>query len=371
MQDLSFVKKSDIKTARNILIRVDFVNYHLFSAYFSDFLQALIKEGKKIVIAGTFGGKQISFRSMQKKLAKESGLKVKFVKENILEDGEKIQKKLVNLQAKELILLENLDFYPEEFSLSLKFATALGALADLYIIDSFSLFGASTSSIALLPLQIKTVYSDSVKFYSQELTKLYKNLFPHKSTLLLGGEVDILRVNSLNKVIARFDYILLGTNWASYFLKAKNQAGRPSKIRESLMSWLKKNRSKIIFPLDLLVVRKSKGDYKMELLKPNELLNTDIVIDLGPETIRYYALLLRSSQEIVYDQLLSPVGDANWQHSDLILSRAMANRSRGKAYGLILGQDLLEIFEKEGLLAMLDLLIDDPAAFYRFMNIKK
>ena len=275
------------------------------------------------------------------------------------------------MKRKELILLENIENYSEEKSLNLKFVAKLASLADLYIIDSFSLFQASLSSIILLPLQIKTVYSDSIKFYSKELTKFYKNLFPQKSTLLLGGDVDILRTNSLAKVISRFDYILLGSNWANYFWKKR--AGKVSSIRKGLDAWVKKNRSKIIFPLDLIVVRKVKGknQYKANLIKPNKLLSSDLVIDLGPETIRYYALLLRSSQEMVYDQLLSPAKDGQWQYSDLILTRALANRSRGKAYGIILGQDLLSVLEKEDLLAMIDLVIDEPGAFYRFMNIKK
>lgn len=371
MQDLPFVKKSDIKTARNILIRVDFMNYRLFSAYFSDFLNNLLKEDKKIILLGSLAGTKQSLRSIQKKIAKEAKIKVKLVKDDLMKDSVKIQKKVENLKKKEILLLENIENYPEELSLSLAFVSNLASLADLYIIDSFSLMNSNVSSVALLPLQIKTVYSDSVKFYTKELTKVYKNLFPHKSTLLLGGEVDVLRINSLSKVISRFDYILLGSNWSSYFWK--KQTGKVSKIREKLESWRKKNRSKIIFPLDLIVVRKIRGEnrYKAHLIKANELLNTDIVMDLGPETIRYYALLLRSSQEMVYDQLLSPVKDGQWQHSDLILTRAMANRSRGRAYGIILGQDLISVLEKEDLLAMIDLLIDDSGAFYRFMNTKK
>ena len=133
---------------------------------------------------------------------------------------------------------------------------------------------------------------------------------------------------------------------------------------------MKKNHSKLIFPLDLIIVRKDKKTkrYASALIKPNKLKNTDIVIDLGPETIRYYALMIREAKELLYDNLLSPIQGNKVNNSDLILSRMMANRSRGKAYGVILGANIINLLQKEELLSFIDLVVDSAPAFYKYMK---
>lgn len=371
MPNLTFINKSDLKSAQIILIRVDFIKFDLFSAYFIDLLNNLLKQNKKLVIAGSLANKERSLRFIQRKLNKNSEFKVKFTKASILKDIDKIQKKIDKLADQEILLLENLNKYKGERLLSEKLAKNLAVLADLCIIDSFSLFKSYRSSVVLLPLYLRTVYSDSVKYYTQELDKFYKNLFPKESLLLLGGEVDLLRVQALDKVISRFNYILLGSNWSNYFWKKRR--GRPSKMRQKVEKWRKKNSAKLVFPLDLIVVRKNKKDKKYQalLIKPNELLKTDTVVDLGPETIRYYALLMRSAEEMVYDQLLSPVQDKSWQNSDLILTRVLANHSRSKVYGVVVGLEVFDLLEKKDLLSMIDLLVDSPEAFYKYLNFKK
>jgi phosphoglycerate kinase len=316
--------------------------FQLFEIYFIDFLKLLSRSKKKIVIVGSFREDNDSLRRIYRRLAKNFKNKIKFNKKNLLSEIELIQKAVGKLEKGKILLLENLNSYKEESNLSSKLAKNIASLGDIYVIDNFSFYEENVSSVSLCPLYIKTVYSDSVRFYTEELDKFKKNLFPQKSILLLGGQVDVLHIDYLNSVLSSFDYILLGNNWATYLWKHKKKPSK-GKVEVKLLAWMKRNHSKLIFPLDLIIVRKDKKTkyYASALIKPNKLKNTDIVIDLGPETIRYYALLIREAKELLYDNLLSPIQGNKVNNSDLILARMMANRSRGKAYGVILGTNIL------------------------------
>lgn len=369
MKKLAFLKKSDLKSADTVLLRVDFQYFQLFETYFIDFLKLLSRSKKKIIIVGSLREEEASLRRIHRRLSKDFKNKIKFNKKSLISEIELIQKAVGKLEVGKILLLENLNLYEEEAQLASKLAENIASLGDIYVIDNFSFYGENVSSISLCPLYIKTVYSDSVRFYTEELNKFKKNLFPHKSVLLLGGQVDVLHIDYLNSVLSSFDYILLGNNWASYLWKHKKKPSK-GKTEVKLLAWMKKNHSKLIFPLDLIIVRKDKKTkrYASALVKPNKLKNTDIVIDLGPETIRYYALLIRESKELLYDDLLSPIQGNKVNNSDLILSRMMANRSRGKAYGVVLGTNIINLLKKEELLSFIDLVVDSAPAFYKYMQ---
>jgi len=369
MNKLAFLKKSDLKSAEKVILRVDFQYFQLFETYFIDFLKLLSRHKKKIIIVGSLRKDKDSLRRIHRVLSKKLKNKVKFTKSNLINDLHTILNKIEKIDQGQILLLENLNLYKEENSLSTKLAENIASLGDLYVIDNFAFYKENQSSISLSPLYIKTVFSDSVRFYTEQLSKFKKNLFPHKSLLLLGGEVDPLHIEHLNSVLSSFDYVLLGNNWASYLWRHKERP-RPGKMAEKLLSWMKKNHAKLVFPLDLIVVRKDvkKNKYESILIKPNELKGTDLIVDLGPETIRYYALMIREAKELLYDNLLSPVQDKKMNNSDLILSRMLANRSRSKAYGVVLGTGIIDLLKKEDLLSFIDLVVETPPAFYKYMK---
>src|SRR5207247_6582403 len=103
-------------------------------------LKLLIEEGARLILAAHLGrpkGKRepsMSLRSVAAKLADLLGRPVAFVDDCI---GEKVEKTVGVLQPGDVLLLENVRYYPEEEANDPAFAGKLARVADVYVNDAF------------------------------------------------------------------------------------------------------------------------------------------------------------------------------------------------------------------------------------------
>src|SRR6185436_6437535 len=117
-------------------------------------LELLVQGGAKIILASHLGrpkGKHeptMSLRPVAEKLADMLGRNVAFVDDCI---GDKVEKTAGILQSGDILLLENLRFYPEEEANDPAFAEKLARPAEIYVNDAFGAAHrahASTEGIA-------------------------------------------------------------------------------------------------------------------------------------------------------------------------------------------------------------------------------
>src|SRR5688572_19958149 len=103
-------------------------------------LDLLINKGAKIILAAHLGrpkGKReasMSLRPVAAKLADMIARPIAFVDDCI---GEKVENTVGALKAGDVLLLENLRFYPEEEANDPGFAEKLARVADVYVNDAF------------------------------------------------------------------------------------------------------------------------------------------------------------------------------------------------------------------------------------------
>src|SRR6266851_8488034 len=103
-------------------------------------LKLLIEQGAKLILAAHLGrpkGKRepsLSLRPVAAKLADLLGRPVAFVDDCL---GEKVEKTVGVMQPGDVLLLENVRFYPEEEANDPAFAEKLSKLADVYVNDAF------------------------------------------------------------------------------------------------------------------------------------------------------------------------------------------------------------------------------------------
>jgi 3-phosphoglycerate kinase len=358
------VQFKNLEKTKRILLRFDFSYYELYQAKFLEFIEALLEADKQAVILAS-GPVEMVEKAITdcKKKSHQTYCQFACDEEVRFEDTVKM---IMSEPEANLCFLTGLDDYGPEKYLHQSFAQQLALLGDLYIIDSLHLHGQLTSSVALLPLLLPTYYGPSTSDTWQGLVDLKKNLFSKRSALLLGGAVDFSKFEALTSLLPKLDYLMLGTVWTAYFWNKKTRVMN-SKETENFAKVLKKFAAKVIYPLDFMAATydQKTGRYDLRLAKSNEIQAKDLLVDLGPETIRYYALLMKESDNIIYDNLLSPNTNEPG-HADMILARALANRARGKALGLSLGRPLLDLLLKENLNEFMDLIVPDATAVYKF-----
>jgi hypothetical protein len=369
MKIYPLVQFKDLESTKRVLLRLDFCCYSLPVVPHFEFVDALVKAGKQVVILAS-GDNVLVEKQLQRLEKYHHQTFLAFDCKKSL-SFDKIVEQILAENNQKLFVIYGLDDYGPEKNFKDDFAKQLALLADAYVIDSLNAYGKITSSLSILPLYLPTFYGPSTADDWQNLQLLKKNLFSKRSTFVLGGLFDFSKLDTLKELLPKIDYLLMGTVWTSYFWDKKTGDFDFKEMAE-FSKVLKRYASKVIYPLDFLVARydASSGRYDLRFAKANEVDKKDALVDLGPETIRYYALLMKESDQVIYDDLLSPYTKKPG-HADMILARAFANRSRGKALGLATGRPLLDLLLKENLNEFIDVIVPDAIGVYKFLKNKK
>ena len=186
-------------------------------------INEIIKKGGTPILLAHMGrpkGKRhqnLSLSQLQEELETYFKSKVIFVADCI---GPSVETALEIVKKGEIILLENVRFYPEEEKNDPKFAASLAAHADLFCNDAFSVAHrahASTTGLA------KYLPSCAGKLIENELKALESVLGQPKRPVVtvVGGAKISTKIALLENLIEQVDSIIIGGAMANTFLLSK------------------------------------------------------------------------------------------------------------------------------------------------------
>ncbi len=352
---------------KTVLLRVD-VNVPLQNGRVGDSfrieqvlptIKFLHHNGNKVIICGHLGrpkGKweeKYSLKPVGKLLADILGLKfidtdhkipdyhiphMIFYSGNIEE--EKHRQQLKNIPPKDVVLLENLRFYPGEDENDEKFAKVLAGLADVYVNDAFGVDHRKTASVSsvakllpcyaglLLEKEIKSL--DSVLKYSK-----------HPFVLMMGGIKISDKVATIENLGSKVDKILLAGGLANLFFLSKGLEIGLSKVEKEAakIAWqLEKNfKDKILLPVDLVVANEKMETNSIRVVTPYEVGKTEVILDAGPKTILIFANELKVAKTIVWNGPLGLFEVKPFHTATMALARVVGGVSTRKAFGVVGG----------------------------------
>jgi phosphoglycerate kinase len=317
----------------------------------------LSKGGKLIIIThlGEPGGKPVAALSaapLAARLAKILEVKVKFIPAIV---GPKVERAISQMNAGEIVFLENVRFNPGELKNDKIFAKQLAALADVYVNDAFAVSHRAQTSV------------DAIKNYlpayaglllEQELQALNKIVKPKKPLVVMMGGAKIATKSALiAKLYPSASQILLGGGLANNFFKFKKlEIGKSLYDADSLpvikkLMAGKAGNKKIILPVDVVV--KSKNG-KIFSKKTNAVLKTDNILDIGPETISLFAKYIKEANTIIWNGPMGKFEDPHFKNGTISLAMTIAARSKGRAYGVTGGGETVEALKMSGMMEYVD-----------------
>lgn len=245
-------------------------------------------------------------------------------------------------------VLENIRFYPGEETNDPGFAKKLAALAEVYVNDALSVSHRAHASVvgvaSLLPAAAGLALEREVNDLQRAL------LHPQKPLVVMMGGVKLsdkaLALENLAKIA---DVVLVGGGLANLMLKVRGleigksacETGEPEKVARAL---LRDYRDKIKLPLDVVVSRSRDGApecVKVEKVKPSEM-----ILDIGPETIRNYSLYLKGGKTLIWGGPMGYFENKTYSHGTFALAWLFASRSAGPAvFGIAGGGQTLEVIK--------------------------
>lgn len=224
----------------------------------------------------------------------------------------------LSMQKKhQIIMLENLRFFPGEKARDATFAQQLARLGDYYVSDSFATLHRNDTSITLVPYLFAHDHRCVGLLVIRELTQLYELLKQPKRPfiLVIGGGKVADKIPLIMNLLDTVDTILLCPAIVFSFLYAlglptgKSLIDTESKtVCLALLEQARIKNVQVLFPTDYYVTHDSFTAAVQEAPVHADALKSDMVgITIGPDTIRRYTTIVASAGSILVNGLMGEV----------------------------------------------------------------
>jgi len=261
--------------------------------------------------------------------------------------GEAPARAAKQMKAGDLIMLENVRFSDREELNCHRFAKALAALADVYINEAFSVSHRPASSVSA----VREYLPSYAGFHLQEeIDKLSLALKKptHPLTLIIGGAKIETKLPVIKQFIGSAEHILVGGAVANDFFKALGYEVGTSLIDEeyiqdasSILEKISQVKTELILPVDVEV---SNGK-KSIIREPFAVHPKEMILDIGPKTIKLYQSIIKKSKMIIWNGPLGKFEEAKFSQGTKRIAAALQS---SQAKVLVGGGETGELFKTKG-----------------------
>lgn len=245
----------------------------------------------------------------------------------------------------QLTLFENIRKYEGEEINDSGFAEDLAKNFDVYVNDAFSVSHRKHASVSAIT---KFLPSYAGLLMEKEITNLGKVLTEpaEGKTIVLGGAKVSTKLPVIKNFLSRAEYILIAGALANTIFKAKGLKIGQSVVEEveEQINW---DSPKIILPKDITVSEDKSGKTQPEIIPVRDIGENQMILDIGPETIRHFSEIISGSKTIIFN---GPVGLAEVEAFSTGTKAVLDSIVGSGAFSVVGGGDTLALVEKLGLI---------------------
>ena len=343
-------------------------------------IEYLIQNGAKVVLATHLGKakgigfeEEFSLKIVLERL-KEFLPNVKF---NYSSDcvGEETKNVIKNANFGEVILLENLRFHKGEEENEPAFAKELANLADIYVNDAFSTCHRKHASMVGIPEILDSYAGINLEYELDNLTKLVSN--PERPVMVIvGGSKVSTKLELLNALVSKSDYIVVGGGMANTFLNANgNNVGKSLKEEQlnndalNLLKLAKEKNCEIILPIDVITAKEISENQNIETKNIRDILDDDIIVDVGPKTIDIIKNKLDLCKVVIWNGPIGIYEISPFNKGTDSLAKIIADKtSDGSLKSVAGGGDILAALNKANIAEKFTYLSTAGGAFLKWLE---
>ena len=339
----------------------------------------LLKNEAKIIILSHVGrpkGKVVSELSLKpicEDLKNKLNQNIKLVSKNIKEIK---STDLFNEHDEKIVILENLRFYEEEEKNDNGFAKHLASLADIYVNDAFSCSHRAHASIFEITKFIPSYAGLQLNLEIDALTKITSEI-QRPITCIIGGSKISSKINIIKNLIAKFDNIIIVGGMANNILRYKGyeigksiQEDNCDKIIEEIFSLSKKENCKIIYPEDVAVGKNLDGSAEIKEL--NNISKDELILDIGPKTIKAINSLIEESSTILWNGPAGYFENPNFAKGSLEIAKKIIEKNKNnRIYSVAGGGDTVSLLNGIGAINNFNFVSTAGGAFLEYLEGKE
>jgi phosphoglycerate kinase len=288
-------------------------------------IQHALQQGAAVILMSHLGRPkskkdvQYSLGICAKKLSQLISAPVLFATDCI---GKDVEKMVQDLKGGQVLLLENLRFYPaeEDPSLDPNFAKELSKFGDFYVNDAFGTAHRKHSSTAVIAQYFpgKAAMGLLMQKEIQHLEPLLKNP-EHPFFVLIGGAKISSKIGVLKSLMKKVDGLYIGGGMAYTFMKAKGIEIGDSIFEENslleaenLMKECQAKKIPLHFPTDIVIADGFRNDATFKTVQARDGIPKGWMgMDIGPETIQAWSEDFQKAATLFWN---GPVGVFEFAH---------------------------------------------------------
>jgi phosphoglycerate kinase len=309
---------------------------------------------------------EFSLAPVAARLSELLGVKVRLVRDWL--DG-------VDCEPGQVVLLENVRFNEGEKKNRDELARRMAALCDVYVMDAFATAHraeASTHGVAKF-----APVACAGPLLTGELEALEKALGAPKRPLvaIVGGSKVSTKLTVLENLLGKVDRLIVGGGIANTFLaaaghpigKSLHEADMVGVARE-LLERSRGSQVEIPLPSDVVVAKEFAASAEADVKGVDEVVATDMILDIGPDTADRFAATLKDAGTVVWN---GPVGVFEFDQfgeGTRVLALAVAS---SPAFSIAGGGDTIAAIEKYGVGEDISYISTAGGAFLEFLEGKK
>ena len=384
MKDLRDLK--DLKN-KKVLLRLD-LNVPLKNGVIKDetrinkilpILKFLLKANSKIIIVSHIGrpeGKinpKLSLKPICENLEDKLNQKIKLVSE----DFKKIKNTdLFKNLSENILVLENIRFYLEEEKNDLEFAKNLASFADIYINDAFSCSHRAHASVSNITKFLPSYPGLQLSTEIDALQKVTINI-KNPITCIIGGSKISTKISIIENLIPKFDNIIIVGGMANNILSYKNfPIGKSiheencNDIIKNIFETSKKYSCSIIYPDDVVTGRDF--DSQPVVKELNNVQDDDMILDIGPNTIKKIDTVINSSKTILWNGPAGYFENPNFAVGSYEIAKSIVRKYKENSlYSVAGGGDTIAVLNKINAIDDFNFVSTAGGAFLEYLEGKK
>lgn len=317
-------------------------------------IKYLAENQAKVILASHLGrpkgqkNPKYSLAPAAKRLGEMLGKEVVMANDCI---GPEVKSQVDRLAEGEIMLLENVRFYPEEEKNDPEFAKKLAELADIYVNDAFGTAHRAHASTEGIARYIPAVAGFLMKKEVETMGKALEN--PARPFVaVIGGAKVSDKIGVIENLLGKVDTLIIGGGMANTFIKAEGYEVGKSLVEEDkvelakeLLRKAEKSGVTLLLPVDVVVAKEFSADAPSRVVEISRMEADDQALDIGPESARKFAEAVASARTVVWNGPMGVFEMEQFAKGTEKIAQAMA---RCQGVTIVGGGDSVAAVEKMG-----------------------
>ena len=246
--------------------------------------------------------------------------------------GPDVDRLIEAMKPGDVVMLENVRFYPGEEKNDAEFAHKLANGCEIYINDAFAVSHRAHASVEAITKLFSTIAAgfllkNEMTFFDKAMSNPVRPL-----VAILGGAKVSGKLEVLEALVNKVDKIVIGGGMAFTFLKAMGYSVGKSLVEDELITTAKKIMEKakkrgvtFFLPVDCVVANAFEANATNFVTTVQEIPEGWMGLDIGPASATLFAETLRDAKTVIWNGPMGVFEMDAFSRGTFAVAEAVAN----------------------------------------------